>query len=81
MDEASNSAVIEQRVPNLSVQPTAGKQYVYLTEADASGIFPTRNVATSQTWNDTDDMSQSRGAVGNVAKALKVAARIFGGAK
>lgn len=42
---------------------------------------PTKNANALQPLNDTDDVPQSRGAVGNVAKALKVAAKIFSGAK
>lgn len=81
MDEVPNSAAIEHEAHSLSVQPTADKQYAYPAEAEASGIFPTKNANALQPLNDTDDVPQSRGAVGNVAKALKVAAKIFSGAK
>lgn len=81
MDEVPNSAAIEHEAHSLSVQPTADKQYAYPAEAEASGIFPTKNANALQSLNDTDDVPQSRGAVGNVAKALKVAAKIFSGAK
>lgn len=75
MDEVPNSAAIEHEAHSLSVQPTADKQYAYPAEAEASGIFPTKNANALQPLNDTDDVPQSRGAVGNVAKALKVAAK------
>ena len=69
MDEVPNSAAIEHEAHSLSVQPTADKQYAYPAEAEASGIFPTKNANALQPLNDTDDVPQSRGAVGNVAKA------------
>ena len=43
MDEVPNSAAIEHEAHSLSVQPTADKQYAYPAEAEASGIFPTKN--------------------------------------